>query len=95
MRTYYLSKSTRKDKKYMVKSVGDKIIHFGQYGASDYTIHKDQIRQQLYIFRHKKKENWNDLATSGAWAYNLLWSKPTLKASIKNMERRFGIRIVF
>ena len=95
MKIYYLSRSTRKNKKYMIKSVGDKTIHFGDSRYEDYTIHQNPIRQQMYILRHQKNENFNNLGTAGAWSYNLLWSKPTLKASIKNMERKFGIKLIF
>ena len=34
--------STRKDKKYMVKSPEQKYIHFGQMGYQDFTVHKDK-----------------------------------------------------
>ena len=78
----------------MVKSVGDKTIHFGDSRYEDYTMHRNEESKQLYIIRHRKKENWNDLTTAGAWAYNLLWSKPTLIASIKSMEKKFGISVV-
>jgi hypothetical protein len=37
--TYILSKSTRKDKKYMLEADGKK-IHFGAEGMRDYTPHK-------------------------------------------------------
>ena len=94
MKVYYLSRSTRKGKKFMIKSVGGKTIHFGQFGASDYTRNKDPLRQQMYIIRHSK-ENWNDLSTAGAWSYNLLWSKPSIVEAIRSMEKRYGIQIVF
>lgn len=93
MRTYYLTKSTRKNKKYMVKSEGNPTIHFGQFGASDYTIHKDEDRKKRYIIRHKKNEDFKNLGTAGSWSYNLLWTEPSLNQAIKSMERRFSIRI--
>ena len=43
-----LTKSTRSDKKFMVK-VGTRTVHFGADGYSDYTIHKDPERKQRYI----------------------------------------------
>ena len=98
MNEYYLEKSNRKDKKYMVswinpKSGRVKSIHFGAKGMSDYTIHKDDERKQRYINRHQKRENFNDLGKSGAWALNILWNKRTLKDSIKDMEKKFNIKI--
>lgn len=94
MKTYYLSKSNRKNKKYMVKSVGGKTIHFGDSRYEDYTIHHDEDRKKRYIIRHQKNEDWNDLSKSGAWSRWILWDKPSLKEAIKSMERRFSIRII-
>ncbi len=36
-----LLKSTRKNKKYMIKDDNGKLIHFGEMGYEDYTKHKD------------------------------------------------------
>ena len=69
-----------------------KTIHFGQAGASDFTIHKDEARKQLYIDRHRKRENWNDPMTAGALSLYVLWNKPTLSASIADFKRRFGFK---
>lgn len=91
---YILKKSTREDKKWMIEIPSGKIIHFGQEGASDYTIHKNQARKNSYIVRHQMNENWNDLNTAGAWAKGLLWSEPTIEKSIKKMQIKFGIKII-
>ena len=102
--TIYLSKSTRSGKKYMVvippeltSSGNQRTVHFGQAGASDYTKHKDKERKQRYVTRHKRgNETWTKrgIATAGFWSRWLLWGKPTLSASIHDIERRFGVRIV-
>jgi hypothetical protein len=47
-----LSRSSKADKKWMVTIDGKKTIHFGQAGASDYTIHKDASRMVRYVRRH-------------------------------------------
>ena len=89
-----LSKSTRDKKKYMVK-VENKIIHFGQAGASDYTEHKDPERKQRYLSRHRNRENWakSGINTAGFWSRWLLWSEPTIAASIKKIEKKFNVKI--
>ncbi len=94
----YLSRSSRSDKKYMVvieNHTGKKTVHFGQDGYSDYTKHKDKERMKRYISRHRSRENWgkSGIKTAGFWSRWLLWNKPTLSASIKDTERRFGITI--
>ncbi len=95
---YHLYKSSNPKKKFMVKFLNqttNKIntIHFGSAGMSDYTLNKDDRRKKLYQSRHQN-DNINDLSYAGAWSMNLLWSKKTLEASIKDMEKRFKITII-
>lgn len=90
-----LKKSTRKDKKYMaIMSDGYK-VHFGAKGYSDYTKNKDEERKKAYIARHRVNEDWDrsGLQTPGFWSRYLLWNKKTIRASIKDIENRFGVRI--
>ncbi len=58
LQTIYLAPSSRLDKKYMVK-VSSRWIHFGQKGASDFTINHDVSRKANYLHRHQAKENWS------------------------------------
>lgn len=67
--------------------------YFGATGYSDFTIHKDEERKQRYIARHEKNENWNDLRTAGTWSRFILWNRPTIKESIKNMETKFYVKM--
>ena len=89
-----LSKSTRVGKKYMVK-VEDKIIHFGASNYEDYTEHKDPERKQRYLSRHRNRENWakSGINTAGFWSRWLLWSEPTIAASINKIEKKFNVKI--
>jgi hypothetical protein len=93
---YILSKSSRQDKKFMITTPEGKTIHFGQQGASDYTIHKNLARKNSYTVRHQMNEDWtkSGINTAGFWAKNLLWNKPTLEEAIKDTGRKFGIKIV-
>ena len=72
-----------------------KTVHFGAEGYSDYTKHKDKERMQRYSARHKARENWakSGIETAGFWSKWILWNKPSLSASIKDVEKRFGIKI--
>ena len=89
-----LQKSSLPTKKFSVR-VENKTINFGAKGYSDYTIHKDQDRMKRYVIRHKNKENWSKsgIKSAGFWAKHILWNKPSLLQSIKDTERRFGIKI--
>ncbi len=97
-----LSKSNRKNKKWKVK-VKNKTIHFGAKGYGDFTIwnkEKGKVfadkKKKAYIARHKVNENWNKsgIDTAGFWSRWLIWNKPTLKTSIKDIENRFNINII-
>ena len=87
-----ISKSNKKDKKLKAVIDGKKTIHFGQAGASDYTKHKDPDRKYNYISRHKKNENWGKTGvdTAGFYSKHVLWNKPTLEASVNDLNKRFS-----
>lgn len=95
-----LKKSNKPNKKFMV-TIDNKTIHFGSKGMKDFTIYSKENkeeaekRKKLYINRHKKRENWNKsgIKTAGYWSKNLLWSKSTLRESIKALEKRDNIKI--
>lgn len=70
-----------------------KTTRFGQAGASDFTIHKDEDRKQLYLDRHRKRENWDDYMSAGSLSRFLLWNKPTLQASLKDYRNKFNLKI--
>ena len=69
-----------------------KTIHFGSFGMSDFTIHKDEERKQRYLTRHQKRENWNDPLTAGALSRWILWNKTTLRESIKDFKQKFNLK---
>jgi hypothetical protein len=89
-----LKKSTNPDKKFMA-IIGNKTVHFGAKGYSDYTQHKDPERMKRYENRHRKRENWtkSGIKSAGFWSKWILWNKPSLTGSIKDTERRFNIKI--
>lgn len=94
MKTILLTRSSRADKKFMVK-VDDKVVHFGATGYQDYTMHKDYERYLRYLNRHKARENWtkSGIATPGFWARWLLWNLPSFESSLKDIEKRFGVKV--
>lgn len=96
-----ITKSSKSGKKMMAifeKNGRTKTVHFGEAGASDYTIHKDPERKERYLSRHggrthgnsSNKENWQDPTTPGALSRWILWNKPTLRASIADYKKKFG-----
>ena len=86
-----ITKSKKHDKKYDARIDGSKTVSFGEKGASDFTKHKDKDRKERYIDRHKAREDWNasGVKTAGFYSKHILWNKPTLKASIDDINKRF------
>ena len=88
-----LSRSTRAQKKYQVV-VDGRTIHFGAAGYDDYTTHKDPERKARYLARHSG-EDWSEAGvnSAGFWTRWLLWHQPALRASIRDVNQRFGLRV--
>lgn len=88
--------SKKKDKKFDAVIDKKNIVSFGQKGMSDYTIHKDKERKERYINRHKKREDWTDPKTAGFYSKHVLWNKPTIGESIKDMNKmKKNIKFVY
>ena len=87
--------SDREGKKMMaIFYDGDKRIkttHFGQKGASDFTIHKDDDRKKLYLDRHRKNESWNDHMSAGSLSRYILWNKTSINGSIQDYKKKFNL----
>ena len=68
-------------------------VNIGDNRYEDYTQHKDDERKERYIARHQSRENWgaSGMGTAGFWSRWLLWNKPSLRDSVDDIERRFGI----
>ena len=87
----HATRSSRKDKKYMVR-VNGRLIHFGAKYYDDYTTHGDDRRKANYLARHRNG-NWADENTAGFWARWILWNKPTIAGSIKDINSRFNLNV--
>ena len=87
-----ISKSNKKDKKLMAVIDGKKTIHFGDSNYSDFTKHKDESRKDNYISRHRTRENWGKTGvdTPGFYSRWVTWNKPTLQASVNDLNKRFS-----
>jgi len=93
MKKYFPYKSDKPNKKYYIITNNNKKVYFGQASASDFTLHKNEARKQLYINRHKNNENWtkSGIDTAGFWSRWILWHLPTIKDSYNDIKRRFNI----
>ena len=94
---YIIKPSSRKDKKLMVLMGPDMTHHFGQAGYEDYTTANNDVKKKSYIARHSVNEDWSKkgIHTAGFWAKHVLWNKPTIRGSIKDLQKKFGIKIIY
>jgi hypothetical protein len=58
---------------------------------SDFTVHRDELRKERYIQRHRGRENWSDPTSPGSLSRWILWNKPTLKESIADYRKKFRL----
>ena len=65
-----------------------KVLKVGAYGYDDFTTTGDENKKEMYLKRHAKREDWDDPLTKGFWARWLLWNKPSLEDSIKDVISR-------
>ena len=74
-KTGILYKSTRKDKKYMVKDEKGNFVHFGAIPYEDFTHHRNKLRRKLYLKRSTniKGDWWKNKYSPNCLAINILW----------------------
>jgi hypothetical protein len=88
-----LQKSPRMAKKGMV-TIGKKKIHFGSSSAEDYVDNHDESKKKQYLQLRKNKD-FNDINSPHFWSRWLLWNKKTLAKSIRDIEKKYGIKITW
>jgi len=71
-----------------------KTTHFGASGYTDFIKSGgDQDRKKRYLARHtRNNEDWNDYMSAGALSRFILWSEPTLSASISSYKNKFNLK---
>jgi hypothetical protein len=101
----YLYKSDKPTKKFYIQFINpdtgrEKKVYFGAIKPNgepydDYTITKNDEQKARYLKRHRGMgEDYTNIYTPGALSKFLLWNKPTISASIKDANERFGVKIV-
>ena len=91
-----LRKSKRENKKYVVEmqELGH-THHFGDSRYNDFTVHGDEKRKSNYLARNWKQD-WtkSNIHSPAFFARWLLWNKYSIKASIKDVEKKFNVKII-
>jgi hypothetical protein len=66
-------------------------IPFGAKGYEDLTTHKNVLRRQRYIARHKAREDWKNPMSAGALSRWILWETPELEKNIRIFKQKFNL----
>ena len=84
-------------KKYRAEFDDGTHTDFGASGYQDYILFhrrspaEAEEHKRRYLFRHKSRENWSDYKSPGALSRFILWNKPSLRDSVADYKRRFGL----
>ena len=87
MKEVTITKSAKYNKR-LKADFGNKTVHFGAKGGSTFVDHKDPKTKANWEARHKVRENWKDYDSAGALSKHVLWNKPSLTASIRDLNAR-------
>jgi len=89
---FKLEKATDKVHKWVGIFDDTKRVPFGAYGMSDYTIHKNKLRRDRYLQRHRAREDWTNPMTAGALSKHILWGESTdLETNVRLFKKRFHL----
>ena len=96
MKLLHIKRSPAKGKKWRATFYEPRThtyIHtdFGAAGMSDYTIHRDPLRKERYLERHKKNEDWNNPLSAGALSRYILWEYPSFDKAVREYKHRFNL----
>ena len=72
--------------------VNGRLIHFGARYYEDFTTHGYERRKANYLARHNNEDR-SDETAAGFWAQWLLWNKPTMAASARDVNHRFDLGV--
>ena len=89
-----ITPSPNKKKKYRV-NINGKNIDFGATGYNDFTLSKSEKKKNAYIARHRVREDFTNPYTAGFWSRWILWKKPTLMSSIKDVATKLNTNIYY
>jgi len=94
MKLLRIVRSTNPEKKYDAIFEDDngrqKTTSFGFRGMDDYTLTGDVEARERYRSRHRKDLETNDPTRAGYLSMFILWNLPTIEASVKDFNKRFG-----
>ena len=93
MKTYILTNSKKKGKKYRI-TMQDHHHDFGSDVGKTFVDHKDTSKKKAWIARHSTNKNYNNKHSAIYHSRHLFWNKSTLAQSIKAYEAKHKVNII-
>lgn len=94
METYILKKSDKKGKRFVIIMQDRGHRHnFGSDVGKTFIDGRTEKEKQNWIARHRVNKNWDNKHSSIYYSRMLLWTEPTLKKAIKELEKKNKIKI--
>lgn len=83
-----LRQSPRKDKRYRIIFEDSSYVDFGAKRGRTFIDGRTEAERQAWIARHKSDKGYNDPSKGIYYSRMLLWTEPTLKRAIKQLEKK-------
>jgi hypothetical protein len=70
-----------------------KKVSFGASGYDDYVLTGNKMKRDLYIKRHRPREDFNDKFSKSALSRWILWGSSTsIRQNIEDYKKRFNLQ---
>ena len=79
--------SNQPDKRLTAK-FPNKTIHFGSKAGQTFVDHKESSTKTAWKKRHQVRGTLNNLESASGLANNVLWNKPSIAESVRNMNAK-------
>jgi hypothetical protein len=87
-----VSVSPLKSKKYRATFDDGTHTDFGFAGMEDYTQTGDKKRRELYLARHRAREDWNNPKSAGSLSRWILWGdSKSINTNIREFKKKFSL----
>ena len=93
MKTYVLSDSPKKNKRFRI-TMQDHHHDFGSDVGKTYVDHQDTKKKLAWVKRHSTNKNYNSKHSAIYHSKQLLWTKPTLAQSIRAYEAKHKVKVI-
>ena len=88
-----LQESPRKNKRYRMTFDDSTYVDFGSKNGKTFIDGRTNLEKENWYKRHEKDRNFNNPKSGIYMSKMLLWTEPTLKKSIRKLEKVLNTKI--